>query len=86
MQLLLSLGRGPYIAARAVDVQVDVLLVLRIQVQHGGHQLVSQLLIYGLPQKDDPLPVLQPRATATLAGQSLECNLCSAVKSGWFKS
>ncbi len=54
-------ARCAHVAAGAVDVQLDGLLVLGVQVEHGGHQLVAQLLVDGLAQEDDPLAVLPRR-------------------------
>mmetsp|Transcript_31653 Transcript_31653/g.56644 ORF Transcript_31653/g.56644 Transcript_31653/m.56644 type:complete len:291 (+) Transcript_31653:87-959(+) len=49
--------RGDHLPAGAVDVQLHVLLVLGVKVQHGAHQLIAQLLIQRLCQKDDALAV-----------------------------
>ena len=66
-----ELGRAAHVAAGAVDVQLDGLLVLGVQVQHRGHQLVAQLLIYRLAQEDDALAIL--RTAVSVSGQ------CSAA-------
>ena len=47
-----------HLAARAINVDLHVFLVLRVQVEHGGHQLIAQLLIHRLAEEDDALPVL----------------------------
>lgn len=49
---------APNLATGAVDVQLQVLFVFAVQVEHGCYQLVAQLLIDGLAEKDDALPVL----------------------------
>ena len=52
-------SRGAHIAARAVDVQLDVVPGLGVQEQHGSYHLVSHLLVYGLVHEQDALLVLQ---------------------------
>ena len=47
-----------YISSRAVDVQVEILLVFTIQVQHSCYQLIACLFIYCLAEEDDPFSVL----------------------------
>ena len=47
------------LSTSAVDVELHVFLVLRVEVQHGAHKLVAQLLIDGLAKEDDPLAVLR---------------------------
>lgn len=48
-----------HFAARAIDVDLHVFLVLRVQVEHGGNQLIAQLLVHRLAKEDDTLPVLE---------------------------
>ncbi len=54
-----------HVAASAVNVELDRLLVLSVQVQHRGDQLVAQFLVNRLPQEDDSLTVL-PHAPLSL--------------------
>ena len=51
-----------HVASRAVDIQVEILLVFAIQVQHCCHQLIACLLIYGLAQKYNTLPILHEQS------------------------
>ena len=46
------------LSASAVDVELHVFLVLRVEVEHGAHELVAELLVDGLAEEDDPLAVL----------------------------
>ncbi len=48
-----------HLAARAIDVDLHVFLVLGVQVEHGGNQLIAQLLVHRLAKEDDTLSVLE---------------------------
>lgn len=48
-----------YLSTCTVDVQLHVLLVLRVKIEHGSNQLISEFLINRLPEEDDSLSVLQ---------------------------
>lgn len=62
--------KGAHIPSRAVDVQGHVFLVLRVQVEHCGHQLIPKLLIHCLAQKYDPLPVLHAHESESVSSKS----------------
>ena len=46
------------LASRAVDVDADVLLGLGVEVEHGGDELVGELVVDGLLEEDDAVAVL----------------------------
>ena len=46
------------LAAAAVDVDANVLLGLRVEVEHGGDELVGELVVDGLLEEDDAVAVL----------------------------
>ena len=53
--------RGDDLSPRAVDVDADVLLGLGVEVEHGGDELVGELVVDGLLEEDDAVAVLRER-------------------------
>ena len=51
--------RGDDLSTCAVDVDPDVLLGLGVEVEHGGDELVGELVVDGLLEEDDTVAVLE---------------------------